>query len=116
MTLEIFLSIAGFVALLVTGTWALLRIVVAQFERRLDDRFAAMDASRNEGRKVYDERFHHMEMTLENLGNTLVKMQLDLPREYVRREDHIMFETVINAKLDSVAAKMDLLAEIRRRE
>ena len=34
-----------------------------------------------------------------------------MPVHYVRREDAIRSETVINAKLDALAAKIDLVAD-----
>ena len=39
----------------------------------------------------------------------ILQLRCDLPLEYVRREDAIRQETVIHAKLDTLAAKIDLL-------
>lgn len=116
MTIELLISLFGAVGLLVTGGWALIKIVVAQFERRLDERFTVMEVARKEGRRAYDERFGKMEQSTSDLENGLTALRLELPKEYVRREDHIRFETVITAKLDSLGAKVDLLAERQRKD
>ena len=39
----------------------------------------------------------------------ILQLRIDLPLEYVRREDAIRQETVITAKLDTLAAKIDVL-------
>lgn len=116
MTIELLISLLGAVALLVTGAWALVKIVVAQFEKRLDERFSVMEEARKEGRRLFDERFSRMETTYRQLESDFVNLRLELPKEYVRRDDHIRFETVITAKLDAVAAKIDLAAERQRRD
>lgn len=40
---------------------------------------------------------------------SLLELKADLPREYVRREDHIRYSAVIEAKLDSHAAALNNL-------
>lgn len=40
---------------------------------------------------------------------SLLELKADLPREYVRREDHIRYSSVIEAKLDSHAAALNNL-------
>jgi hypothetical protein len=111
MTLELFLSVGAFAAAILAGFWALGRLALAQLDKRLDERFAAQERAREEGRKVWDERIKRMEGKQEELDRDLRKVLVELPREYVRREDHIRFETVINAKLDALHAEMRLLAE-----
>lgn len=116
MSIEVLISLVGAVGLLVSGAWALVRVVVWQFEKHLDERFSVMEETRKEGRRAYDERFGNMERSTRDLENGLTALRLELPKEYVRREDHIRFETVITAKLDSLGAKVDLVAERQRKE
>lgn len=117
MTIDLLLSIFGAACAVVAGFWAVGRWAMAQFERRLDERFAAQEAARTEGRKLYEGRLVLLERDQRELHTAFLKHLAELPREYMRREDHIRFETVINAKLDALAAKQDLLAErIPRRD
>ena len=45
----------------------------------------------------------------------ILQLRCDLPLEYVRREDAIRQETVMTAKLDALAAKIDALRAENRR-
>jgi len=46
----------------------------------------------------------------------ILQLRCDLPLEYVRREDAIRQETVMTAKLDALAAKIDALRAEQFRE
>lgn len=116
MTLAEIVAVVGLIATLVSGAWALLRVMGAQFKRELTVRFEAMEAARTEGRRQWDERFTRIEETYRRLERDLLELRAELPKEYVRREDHIRFETVINAKMDSLAAKLDLVMERQQRK
>lgn len=116
MTLDMLFSLFGAVATLVAGAWALVKIVVSQFETRLDERFKAQECARKIGQDEWGRRIGRIEDTLTRHERDELALRAELPKEYVRREDHIRFETVITAKLDAVAAKMDLFAERQRKE
>ncbi len=87
------------------------KVLIDQFEKRLGERFEAIEKSRAEGRRVSQEMFGRIEEEQRSLERTVLGLKADLPVNYVRREDHIRFETVINAKLDAVAARVDLVLE-----
>jgi hypothetical protein len=111
LSVDMLLSLAGTVASIIGGFWVLLALAGRQFEKRLDDRFAAQEEARKEGRKAYEERLARVEQEQRDSDRLLLKFLADLPREYMRREDHIRFETLITAKLDALNAEMRLLAE-----
>lgn len=115
MSVELLISLFTAVAVLVGGVWALIRVVVSQFEKRLDERFAGQEVLRLEGRKQWEERIARLEEKHTELERTFLKFLAELPREYQRREDHIRFELVINAKLDALAAKIELFGERQTR-
>jgi hypothetical protein len=48
-----------------------------------------------------------MEQEAKQREREILKLKADLPLNYVRKEDAIRQETVINAKLDTLAAKID---------
>jgi hypothetical protein len=60
--------------------------------------------------KQCDGRLCANEMAARDLERRLLEMKADLPLSYVRREDHIRYETVIDAKLDRLGY---LIADIR---
>lgn len=111
MSVEILLALVSAVSILIGGYWALVKIIVGQFEKRLAERLQAMVEISTEGRTQYEQRFVRLEGEQHKLDRAHMRLLAELPREYVRREDHIRFETVINAKLDALYSEMRLLAE-----
>jgi hypothetical protein len=109
--IQVLAAIVTAVGVIIGGYYTLAALVVRQFKAHLDERFAAQEKARQDGRKLYEERLARVEDAHRELDRAFLKHLAELPRDYVRREDHIRFETVINAKLDAVAAKQDLLAE-----
>lgn len=111
MSVELLLALVAAAGVIIGGYWGIALLVVKQFEKRLDQRFDAQDLAREEGRKSWDVKFTRFEDQQRALERDVMQIAKELPVNYVRREDHIRFETVINAKLDSVVAKIDLVAE-----
>lgn len=94
------------------------KLLLAQFEKRLDERFRIQESSRAEAASRWDQRFTELQKAQaeeaqhwHRVERDLLSLKAELPREYVRREDHIRFETVINAKLDSINTRLDLMTE-----
>ena len=84
---------------------------------------ATMRWTVNRGLQAYDLRVAKIEKDLSDAKlesqkreREILQLRCDLPLEYVRREDAIRSETVINAKLDTLAAKIDYLRIERRAE
>jgi hypothetical protein len=107
MTVELAVSIAGVAISMVSGYWAIARLVVAQFDKRLDERFKALDQARKEGSKVWADRFERMERRQMEFDRDLTGLIRELPTSYVRREDSIRENTTINAKLDALNARLE---------
>lgn len=74
-------------ALAAIGRW-----LVGQFERRIDQRFEVL-AEDTKGWR--------------NVERDLLLLRAELPQHYVRREDYIRNQSVIEAKLDALAAKLE---------
>ena len=96
---------------IIAGYWQLARGMVKQFKADLKSRFEEQERLRAEGRRQSDERLRGIEESHRALERDFLKHQADLPKEYVRREDHIRYETVVNAKLDALGSKLDVIAE-----
>ncbi|MFJ3469067.1 hypothetical protein [Pseudomonas sp. NPDC090201] len=79
--------------------FGLFKLLVAAIERRLDQRFAVMD-QRFEALAKDSDRVRQVEIGLERLRG-------EMPLHYVRREDFVRNQTVIEAKLDAVALKLE---------
>lgn len=70
------------------------KLLLGQFEKRLDERFKGLEDG------------HHKALDVER---QLLMLRADLPLQYVRREDYVRNQTVIEAKLDAVASKIENL-------
>ena len=76
----------------------------AALERLIDTRFASLDASR-----ANDAEHRH------KLERELLQMKADMPLHYVRREDYMRGQSVIEAKLDALASKLETVQMGHRR-
>lgn len=90
------------------------KILVAQMDKRLDERFKAQDAARETGsaalRDTLNKHLAQEEKTsaqLQALEKDFLHFQAALPLNYVRREDYVRNQTVIEAKLDALALKLE---------
>lgn len=87
-------------AITLLGMFAgLVKLLLAQTERRLDHRFAVMDDRFNAVAKD-SERLRQVEIGLERLRG-------EMPLSYVLREDFVRNQTIIEAKLDAVALRLE---------
>jgi hypothetical protein len=104
--------IVSFVAMLVTAFFALVKVIVWQFKADLNTRF-----------KVTAERFDATEIRLDKIENMqrthereFLNLKAELPEKYVRREDAIRSETLVNAKLDGLALRLDTVLRNQNNE
>ena len=74
-------------ALAGTGRWLL-----NQFQRRIDDRFSLLAEDTKQWRAIERD---------------LLMLRAELPQHYVRREDYIRGQSVLEAKMDSLFSKME---------
>jgi hypothetical protein len=105
--LQLLIGAATIVGTIVGGFWALAQLVVKQFEKRLDDRFTAQDQARREGSKLYQGRLDTLEGEQRKLERAHLQLMGELPIHYVRREDYVRNQSVIEAKLDGLALKWE---------
>lgn len=90
------------------------KLLFGQLQRHLDDRFAAQDEARRANHEALSGRLDAIESTNREEANQwqrvereLMAMKADMPLNYVRREDYIRGQSVIEAKLDGLAAKLE---------
>lgn len=92
------------------------KVLLAQIDKRLDERFAAQEVTRVESQRHWNAQFAALEQAgrdeasqWQRVDRDLLQLRAELPLHYVRREDYIRGQTVIEAKLDAVAAKIENL-------
>lgn len=72
----------------------LVKLLLLQFARRMEERWEALADESKGWRKIERE---------------LLELRADLPVRYVRREDYIRGQTIIEAKLDAITSKVELV-------
>jgi len=92
------------------------RMLLSQVDQRLAQRFQAMESAREQAGKHWDEKFTSILDTsqkhgvgLSNLERDFLKFQADLPLHYVRREDYVRGQSVIEAKLDALYSELKVV-------
>jgi hypothetical protein len=106
-------SVFGLVAFFIMVVAAMGRLLLSQFERRLDERFAVQETARHEGGVRWQHRFERHEDEQRELERDFLEFRADMPLNYVRREDQIRRDTVIDAKLDAINARLELVLDRR---
>lgn len=107
------ISLLGIFTTLVFG---LVKLLLWQFEKRLDERFSAQETARKETSQLWEGNFAKVlnrqdkdAEALRQLENEFLRFKGELPLEYVRREDWVRGQSVIEAKLDGLALKFENL-------
>lgn len=92
------------------------KVLLDQFEKRQAERFSAIDKAREQGQRGLQETFeaHITEErrnadSLKELERDFLKWQAELPIHYVRREDYVRGQSVIEAKLDALYNKLEVV-------
>ncbi|ECO4186710.1 hypothetical protein FYD92_06260 [Salmonella enterica] len=73
------------------------KMLLTQIEKRLNERFEALEVARKESESGWSR-----------LEREFLEFRADMPLNYVRREDYIRGQTVIEAKLDALYNKIEL--------
>ncbi len=68
------------------------KVLLDQFEKRLDTRFSGLEDGHSKALDVERQ---------------LLRLRAELPLDYVRREDYIRGQSIIEAKLDGLAVKIE---------
>lgn len=90
------------------------KLLLAQFDRRLDERFKSAAEARAAEQKHWDAKFGALENAAateakewQRIERDILTMKADLPIQYVRRDDYIRNQTIIEAKIDGLAVRIE---------
>lgn len=92
------------------------KLLLGQMDKNLDEKFKAQEAARQAGAQALRETIERYTAQGEATAAQLQKLERDflnwkaeVPIQYVRREDYIRGQAVIEAKLDSLYSKLELM-------
>ncbi len=80
------------------------RILLTQIEKRFHERFSALEMACYQNVK-----------TASRSEKTFLEFRADLPLKYVRREDHIRVQNIIDTKLDTIYNQLSALQSNSKR-
>lgn len=90
------------------------KALLAQMQRHLDERFTTQEAARRSHHEAMVDRLTTIENTAredtaqwQRVERDLLNLKAELPVHYVRREDYIRGQSVIESKLDGLATKIE---------
>lgn len=108
------LALIGLLLTLLSMMFAGGRVLVNQFEKRLDLRFMVQDSARSESQKHWDSKFQSLEANAaseakewQRVEREIMSLKADLPVNYVRREDYIRNQSIIESKIDGLALRIE---------
>ncbi len=92
------------------------KLLGSQIDKRLDEKFKAQEEARKVGGAALLEHINrHIDegdrtaAKVIDLERDFLKWRGDLPIHYVRREDYVRGQTVIEAKLDALYNKLEVV-------
>jgi len=107
--LTLLLAFFGFVA----GS---AKVLFSQIDRRLNERFAALEAARQMADSAmqatlnrHAEEEQKVVTRLQALDRDFMQWKAELPLQYVRREDYVRGQTVLEAKMDALYNKLEVV-------
>lgn len=88
------------------------KLLLAQVEKRQGERFKAQELARQQAQDHWDKRFASLDQAAREwvrVEREFLEWRADLPMTYVMRDDYVRNQTVIEAKLDAVALRIENL-------
>ena len=115
MTLQIdFWQLLGLLLGGLGALWGVVRQGLAQSQRHIEERLALQDTAREAHHRALAGRLDGIEAVnreeaaqWQRIERDLLRMQAEMPLHYVRREDYIRGQSVIEAKLDALGSKLE---------
>ena len=117
--IELWALLTFLIGLLVTFlgcVFGFAKVLGGQIDKRLDEKFQAQETAREAGAKSLREHIDRYTALgdrtatqVANLERDFLKWRADLPVHYVRREDYVRGQTVIEAKLDALYNKLEVV-------
>lgn len=107
---EIFTIIGAFAAVIgVAG-----KVFLAQFNATMNERFRSMEQARTQASEMWGQRFDKLEQAsndereqMRKVEKDLLQLRAELPERYVRREDWVRSQSIVEGKIDGLALRIE---------
>lgn len=102
---ELLLALAALMATFASVVWMFGAAIVKQFEKRLDEKFVAIEDTRKSAGGLMQSQLAQ----IQDMERSILNFKAEMPIHYVRRDDYIRGQTVIESKIDAVMSKLELV-------
>lgn len=89
-------------------------VLFNQVDKRLDVRFGAMEDARRESSSTWSVRFDELKRAgteereqWHRIERDMLALRAELPEKYVRREDWVRGQSILESKIDGLALKIE---------
>lgn len=113
---ELLLALATLIGAFAGMIFSFARALGRQLETRLDERFEAQEEAREQGARTLRESIERYagdvstaSSEIKALERDFLTWKADLPIQYVRREDYVRGQSVIEAKLDALFTEIKMV-------
>lgn len=96
------ISLVVVVLTIISGFWALAKYVGRLFKQQLDTKFEALNQRLNR----IEESEQRNNQAVSQVERDLLELRAQLPEKYVRNEDYIRGQSRLEAKMDSLATRL----------
>lgn len=113
---ELLVAVATLISAFASVVWLFGTILVRQFKSQQDERFDTIRSQQDDRFKTIHEDMGKRESEdrevsaqFRQFEKDFLQFQISMPENYVRREDYIRGQTVIESKQDALYSKMELV-------
>ncbi|MDH2918460.1 MAG: hypothetical protein PXX73_04625 [Sideroxydans sp.] len=82
--------------------WVFGMLLVSQFEKRIGAQFEAQGEARKVTQFHWDTRFNELDALAKRTAADVMALRIELPKEYIAREDWIRLSVSIDNKIDAI--------------
>ncbi len=100
-------AFAAFAAFWLAGILSLGRMLIARIETNLGERFRAHEAVEDRSRERIDRQYAELDRNVREQHTMHMELLASLPVAYVRRDDYVRGQTVLESKLDALAVRLE---------
>jgi len=87
----------------------IIKWLLDRYQAHIDKRFESLEKAREDEQKKWEKARETEQKEWQRIERELLDFKAELPVLYVRREDNIRQEVIINAKLDALAKMIEAL-------
>lgn len=109
MTLQIELTwLVGLLMSFFGVVWAFGKVLVKQFEKRLDERFHTQEISRVESQQHWEDRFGKIENMARDTDRLMTLMRGEMPSQTTHLDDHAVRLSELESHLEMMPGHKDI--------